>query len=208
MKKWMGMLLAVAMILLVTGAHAAVPSKTTSDVGKVSGVQSLSGATIGSDFVVQIAVDQAPVVQEINALYNFVNDPLSPKAPIEYFPAETQEAVRAAVEATLGQGYDMSQMEINEIVTLGEVGYDPAYGDVSVSFSLATQYTPDQKVVALLGIYSGAVDENGNFVVEWVVADAQVEADGQISVVLTSDTLSRFSTASTVSMAVLSTPNA
>ena len=196
------------MILLGTGADAAVPSKTTSDVGKVSGVQSLSGATIGSDFVVQIAVDQAPVVQEINALYNFVNDPLSAKAPLEYFPAETQEAVRAAVEATLGQGYDMSQMEINEIVTLGEVGYDPAYGDVSVSFSLATQYTPDQKVVALLGIYSGAVDENGNFVVEWVVADAQVEADGQISVVLTSDTLSRFSTASTVSMAVLSTPNA
>ena len=208
MKKWMGMLLAVAMILLVTGAYAAVPSKTTSDVGKVSGVQSLSGATIGSDFVVQIAVDQAPVVQEINALYNFVNDPLSPKAPIEYFPAETQEAVRAAVEATLGQGYDMSQMEINEIVTIGEVGYDAAYGDVSVSFSLATQYTPDQKVVALLGIYSGAVDENGNFVVEWVVANAQVEADGQISVVLTGDTLSRFATASTVSMAVLSTPNA
>lgn len=208
MKKWIAMLLAVTMVLMVTGAYAAVPSKTTSDVGQVSGLHSVSGAVIGSDFTVQIAVDQAPVVQEIKALYAFVNDPLSPKAPIEYFPEETQEAVREAVEAALGEEYDMTQMEINEIVTIGEVGYDEAYGDISVSFSLSTRYNPEQKVVALLGIYSGAVDEDGNFAVEWVVADAQVEEDGQISVILTSDTLSRFGTASTVSMAVLSTPNA
>lgn len=198
MKKLMSVLVVMAMVLMGVAAYASVPSKTTTDITTVEAVESTSGVELAADFAIAVTQDSAPVAQEIEKLYSFVKTQGS--APIAYFPAEVQEMI----QLNLTEGYDIKALELNEFVSIEQFAYDAAYGDIVASFAFATEYSVDQKLFAVIGCYSGAVDANGNYLVEWVVADAQATEDGQVKVTFTQDVLTQIQNAEATSMAILS----
>ena len=99
---------------------------------------------------------------------------------------------------------DIEQMEINEFITIEPIEYKEEYGDIKTSFTFVTEYKVEQIVVVLIGAYTGEVDENGQFVVEWIVLDAVVEEDGSLSVVIPQADMLKMQEAASVAMAVLS----
>ena len=99
---------------------------------------------------------------------------------------------------------DIEQMEINEFITIEPIEYKEEYGDIKTNFTFVTEYKVEQMVVVLIGVYSGEVDENGQFVVEWIVLDAVVEEDGSLSVVIPQADMLKMQDAASVAMAVLS----
>ena len=99
---------------------------------------------------------------------------------------------------------DIEQMEINEFITIEPIEYKEEYGDIKTNFTFVTEYKVEQMVVVLIGAYTGEVDENGQFIVEWIVLDAVVEEDGSLSVVIPQADMLKMQEAASVAMAVLS----
>lgn len=200
MKKWIGMVAAAAMVLTLGTASAAVPSKTTTDIANKAEVVDATGSQVSASFVVEQTGDKAPVVEEIVRISEAVN--VQGKAPVEYFPAEVQ----TAVAAKLPEVADIKTLEMNEFISITATGYDTLFGDVTVAFDVVSTYKPGQKVVALVGVYSGARDANGEYIVEWIPMNAEVTSDGRIQIAFTADVLAKIQNAAATSLAVLSEP--
>lgn len=200
MKKWIALVAVVAMVLTLGVASAAIPSKTTTDIAAKPEILTTTGAQVSESFTVEQAEDKAPVVKEIAKIAEAVNT--QGKAPVEYFPAEVQ----AVIAEKLPEVADLKALEMNEFVSIATTGYDATYGDVSVAFDVVSTYAPGQKVVALVGVYSGALDANGEFVVEWIPMNAAVNSDGRVQVDFTADALTKMQGAYAASLALLSEP--
>lgn len=199
MKRMLCVLVTLSLLLAAATASAAVVSKTTTDNTTVQSIVAVDNTTVIEEtFVVEIAQDEEEVVQEIANLYAFVTT--EQKAPVEFFPVEVQEKVAEI----LPEEVKAETLECTEFVTVRELGYKESYGDVVVNFSFVTQYKAAQKVVVLMGFYTGEVDEEGNPVVEWFPIEATALEDGTLDVVMTQEMLVKFSDAKTVAMAVLS----
>ncbi len=186
-----------------------VRSKTTTDGNQVVSVESVTGEAVPDIFVVEIMEDTEPVKKEIEKLYNFVNDPVKtePVAPIEYFEEDVQQKVlKQLVDIGMLEDYDMTQLELNEFVTIHEIGYKESYGDVVAKFKFVTEYQTGQKLVSLIGFYNGEQDEDGNYVVKWEVAPTEVLEDGMVAVTLIQQQMLRFHESATIALAVLSEP--
>jgi len=220
MKKWMTVLVAMMMVLSMTVAYAA-PSKTTSDMTQVVEMTSSTGAVVAEDFVLAVAEDSEAVAEEIAKIFVFVNgtegEAAEAQAPVAYFPVEVQEEIGAAlvalVEGTEEEVIDLSKLELNEFVAIDTENYNAEYGDLTANLQFATVYEVDQKVVGVVGIYSGEKDANGEYVVEWNVAAAEVveiTVDGKtetaVQMTFTQELLEKMETAATVAMAILSEP--
>ncbi len=208
MKKWLTILMAVLMLMAVATAYAAVPSKTTADVTQAQEVVSASGVALPNTMTVEVVKNDEKVEKEIEKLYTFVNNPDESAAPIEFFPEEVQTQVQMQLVAMGLENYDMKQLQINEFVAIKEIGYEAQYGDIVTTFSFATKYAKGTKLVGLLGIYSDEVDENGNYLVEWVVVEAEAQEDGSVAFVLPQEQMVRIQEASSTALTVLSEPMA
>ena len=198
MKRMLCAFVAITLLFAAATASAAVVSKTTTDNTTVNNIVSVDNTVIEETFVVEIAQDEEEVVQEITNLYTFVV--AEQKAPVEYFPVEVQEKVAEI----LPEEVKAETLECTEFVTVRELGYKETYGDVVVNFSFTTQYKAQQKVVVLMGFYTGEVDEAGNPIVEWMPIEATALEDGTLDVTMTQEMLVKFGEAKTVAMAVLS----
>jgi len=218
MKKLVSLLIAMIMVLsAVAYADMAVPSKTTTDNTVVEKIETSTGVVVEETFDIVVTPDPEPVVKEITKLYQYVLE--EQKAPISYFPEETKTKVLEVLAVKLAGVEkvedieditaienlpDLETMEINEFVTIDTFDYKEAYGDIKTSFAFVTEYQVEQQVVVLVGLYSGEIDENGEFVVEWIVLDATVEEDGSLSVVIPQEEMLKIQDAQSVAMAVLS----
>ncbi len=193
----------------VSRVETVVPSKTTTDVSWVVSVETVTGEPIADKFVVEITEDAEPVKREIAKLYSFVNDPekTEPVAPIEYFEEDVRrEVLKQLVEIGMPEDYDMTQIELNELVTLREIGYKKSYGNVVAKFKFVTEYQAGQKLVSLIGFYSGEQDEDGSYVVSWKIAPTEVLEDGMVAVKLSQRQMLRFRESAAIALAVLSEP--
>ena len=166
--------------------------KAANDLGVICGV------TTNPSLIAKEGRIFEEVVQEITNLYTFVV--AEQKAPVEYFPVEVQEKVAEI----LPEEVKVETLECTEFVTVRELGYKETYGDVVVNFSFTTQYKAQQKVIVLMGFYTGEVDEAGNPIVEWMPIEATALEDGTLDVTMTQEMLVKFGEAKTVAMAVLS----
>ena len=205
MKKTIALLMALVMVLACMPAFASIPSKTTTDNTQVKQVETVSGVAVPETFEVKVAVDAQPVVNEIAKVFTFVNE--QQEAPVNYFPAETKEAIKEVL--TLQGAADVTDevletMELNEFITIQPVEYKEEYGDIKAHFSFVTQYAVGQKVVAMMSIYTGEVDAEGNPIVEWVALEAEVQADGSLAVTIPQAEMLRMQDAQAVGLAVLS----
>jgi len=200
MKKWTSILVTVLLVLSMTTAFAAVPSKTTTNTAAVTTITSVSGAELAETFKVTVAeADDEDVVKEIQKIYTFVSDG---NAPVEYFPVEVKEQIVAKLPETIVA----ADVEINEFVTIDQTDYEESYGDVKASFRFTTVYAPEQSLVAVVGIFTGEVAENGEPIVEWIVLDAVANEDGTVEVTFTADAMLKIQNAATTSLAIINTP--
>lgn len=185
--------LSLVLILMLGAVSAyAVPSKTTADLTSVEALEATNGATIGSDFVLDVSGSNPTVDQELARIAEFVMHNNSPV--VDYFPAD----VRAQIQAKLPAGVDIEKLSLNEFVALAVENFDSAYGNMIASFSFATQYRDGQPIVAVVGLYA-----DGSADVEWVVLSAEV-VGGLVKVYFTEDVLSRISEGTSASLAILS----
>ena len=189
MKKFALALASMLLVLSATGAVAAVPSKTTTDVTRVKAVESTEPTML-----IEVTEDAAPVVEEIEKIYQHVA--VKGQAAIAYFPVETQNEIIAL----LPEGVKGSALTMNEFVTLTTEG---TAADAKVTFTFTTRYTGDQKVVVVIGLYDGTRDANGQYNVEWVVLDAEVLESGDIAVEFPAELVERMKNAVATAMAVL-----
>ena len=140
--------------------------------------------------LIEVTEDDAPVVEEIEKIYQHVA--VKGQAAIAYFPVETQNEIIAL----LPEGVKGSALTMNEFVTLMTEG---TAADVKVTFTFTTRYTVDQKVVVVIGLYDGTRDAN----VEWVVLNAEVLESGDIAVEFPAELVERMKNAAATAMAVL-----
>ncbi len=193
----------------VASEETVVPSKTTADVSQVVRVETVAGEQVLGTFVVEITEDAEPVKKEIEKLYSFVNDPEKTEsvAPVEYFEEDVwQDVLKQLVDIGMPENYDMTQLELNELVTIREIGYRESYGDVVAKFKFVTEYQPGQKLVSLIGFYSGEQDEDGNYVVSWEIAPTEALEDGMVAVTLSQQQMLRFRESIAIALAVFSEP--
>lgn len=202
MKRVFAIALALMMLCAAALADAVVPSKTTTDINKTTEViVTVQDETVEvkETFAIIVAEDKEPVAQEIAKIYTAVVEEQT--APVEYFPAEVQ----TVIAEKLPEIENIAELELNEFVTVDEIDYEEAYGDVEVVFELTTLYQPEQQIVVLVGFYTGEVDEEGNYVVEWVVLDAVVTEEGFVKVLFPTDALVKLQQSEAAAMAVLNT---
>ncbi|MBO4883897.1 MAG: hypothetical protein J5602_01165 [Clostridia bacterium] len=218
MKKWMSVLVAIMLVLSMTTAFAAdVPSKTTSDLADVVAIETSTDVAVAPDFVVEVVDDTTMTLEEVDELFEYVAE--EGNAPIDYFDEDVQAAILESLNENLPATSalvldDLKNWEINEFLTIDSTGYDPKYGDVTVTFEFATPYQVGQKVVGLLACYDGTRTEVApnqfKFNAEWLVLDAEVieadETSSKVNVTFTKDDFEKMTHSVSTALAILSEP--
>lgn len=199
MKKFALMLASAMLVMSAAGAMAAVPSKTTTDVTQVKAVEVVKedGTVEEAAWDIAVTEDAAPVTEEIAKIYETVA--AKGEAAVSYFPTETQ----TEIAAILPENVAVSTLTMNEFISLQIVGDMETAADAKATFTFTTKYTPDQKVVVVVGIYDGTRDANGQYIVKWIPLDAEVLENGDISVVFPAEVVAQMNDAVATAMAVL-----
>ena len=140
------------------------------DVTHVKSVETVKedGKAEAAGWDIDVTEDEAPVIEEIAKIYDWVA--AKGKSAVSYFPEETQQAI----SALLPEGFKLENMMMNEFVTLTLTGDVDVLNDAKVTFTFTTKYTQDQHVVAVIGLYDGTRDANGQYVVTWIPLEAEV----------------------------------
>ncbi len=128
MKKVLGLVMALVLILSAVSAFAAVPSKTTEDLVVIQ---------VEDDVIVVATNNETPAVTEL--LTALIADNTA-------IPAEAKKA--------LPEG--SSYKEVTDAATLQIIGEGTAEKDLVVSLSFATDYA-NKKVALLLGVLENGV---------------------------------------------------
>ena len=82
----------------------------------------------------------------------------------------------AELAALVPEDFDVNTLSVHEFTPLAASNYSADYGDVTATLTFATQYSPMQTLVAMVGVVTGE-DEDGNPIVEWTALKAEAVAD-------------------------------
>ena len=177
-RKLLSMMLALVLVLGLSGsAFAAVPSKTTQDMTTV-GTLEVANAVEGADQVaITLPAESAAVVSELEKIVAFVNN--EGNDVVSYFG----DAAREEIAALLPEGANVDGMEMNEFAPLALENYSEEFGDITVGFTFATQYTVGQNLVAMVGVV------NAEGTVDWSAMAAEAQEDGSVKVTFTQEAL-------------------
>lgn len=180
MNKKLGMMMLAMMLALclTATAFASAPSKTTSDLVNTGKTQSTQEETVVPEDLVATVPDTPQVTALKEKLLALVTDDGEPVT--NYF----SDAVKAEIARKLPAGVSLESLQLNEIVTLAAMAYDPAYGDVVTTFEFPTQYEDGEPIVALLCIFDAAGNE------EWIVLEAEAK-DGKVNITFTQEALEK-----------------
>ena len=213
MKKVLTVLVALMLVLSMTTAFAAVPSKTTTPT--ITGITSATGDPL-PDGTIEVVPDTAMTIEQVEKLYEFVKEG---NAPIDFFEPEVQNAILAKLNENKPSTEaltldDLKDWEINEIVSVDATNYDPTTGDVIVSFEFATPYEVGQRMVGVLDCYDGTRTEVEPNVFEFnsekIILDAEVTevVDGKahVDVTFTSDAIVKMQESVANALSIFSEP--
>lgn len=194
-KKLISLLLCLLLVFTCTNASAvSLLSKTTQDMTSVKGVASSTyvgeiKATFSlTDGNVQATSDELAKIRDYVAMGGV--------SIVSYFGTEVVDTI-----AHLLPNVDLNKFEMNEMAPLAVADYDEAYGNLEITFSFATKYTQNQAVVALIGIESAEIQE-----IVWTPAEAKVQPDGSVQVVLPQALLVELAVAQNSMITILSEP--
>ena len=197
MKKIFALLLAIVMMSL-TFALAALPSKTSGDVVTVGKL--VADGDESKEVALQITIVEDEKVDET---LGEIAETTKEKSPFEFFPEDVQKAIAEK----LGEEFDPKALELNEFVALDVTGYEPEkYSTIMAPFTFETEFKADQKVFPVVGLYDGEE-------VEWVTLgeqflEGEVQEDGSVNITFEDAMLARMDASPSIAMALLSTPAA
>ncbi len=148
-KKIIAMLLAGLLVVGVTAATTAwaANSITTKNLAHVTtihaenaieGIVDLSIAVVEDTELARVTLEQLLARTEATA-----DMPLT-----DFFG----EIAKLELILELPEGYDLSQLSMQELVTCSAVNYNPEFGSVTVDISFATVYKPSQTVAVMVGV--------------------------------------------------------
>lgn len=176
-KKTIGLILTVALLGMSCLAFASVPSKTTKDMGGVSAIVDANQNVI-TGLNIDLSKESEAATKELQKIFTHVTANNAP--PATYF----SDAVRSQIQTRLPDGFDIDTMDMNEFASL-DINDDVVISDdIFVSFELATVYTRDQNVVALVGIQEG---DN----VVWIALETEVMDNGSLKIRFDAETLKK-----------------
>ena len=199
MKKIFALLMAIVMMSL-TFALAALPSKTSGDIATVGELVADGDENKDIGGLQIIIVEDETVDETLGEIVEATKE----KTPFEFFPEDVQKEIAEK----LGEDFDPKTLELNEFVALDVIGYEPEkYGSVMAPFTFETEYKADQKVFPVLGFY-----DNGEEI-EWVTLgekfiEGEVQEDGSVNITFEDALLARMDASPSIAMALLSTPAA
>ena len=181
------------------GYTAYVLSKTTSDLSKISNIETSGDIQENSEFSIAVTQDSDEVLEQIAYIYEYVSG--NDAAPVKYF----SEDIGEKIAELLPEGTVLEDLRMNEFITVETFGCDEGYdqGRALVGFELATKYEDTQYAVALVGIFTGR-DSDGKLVVEWIPLKTEIK-DGGLEVEFDLETLKKMND-NKCAFAVLSTP--
>ncbi len=181
------------------GYMAFALSKTTSDLSKISNIETSGDIQEASEFSITVTQDSDEVLELIADIYDFVSG--NNVAPIKYF----SEDISLEIAKLLPAGTDLEALSMNEYVTVETCGCDANQdqGQAQVYFDFATKYENTQHAVALVGIFSDR-DQDGKLGVEWIPLETNI-IDGGLEVKFDLDTLKKMND-NKCAFAVLNTP--
>lgn len=193
MKTRVTLLMAVflAVFMFAASAQATGPSITAADLATVITTEVINPTTgqrtrisdmpipLTGPFSIEIIENSGDVLNELMKIAEFLKETGMPI--IEYFDFSVGNQygeLKQKIALLLPQGFDLSTLVMNELVTIEPFFYSDELGDVLATFAFPTEYREDQIVVAVIGIY----DDNGN--VEWIPLKAETvkDANGRIGV--------------------------
>jgi len=192
--------LALTMAMLTTAAtsYAAVPSKTTSDIGGNVNVV-VAGSDLTASNVAIVSGDEAAVAnQELERIYNEVVN--EGKTVVECFPRE----IRNEISDVFPGFVDIDKLEMNEFVPVKITGLNEV--DSQITFDLTTNYTITQKLAVLIGVASGEKAANGDYVFEWIPMTAEATTAGSVKVNIPKEHIAKIQNSKSVVLVVLSEP--
>ena len=197
MKKILAFLLAIV-IMSLTIAFAALPSKTSGDIATVGELIADGDANKDIGGLQIIIVEDEAVDETLSEIVDATKE----KTPFEFFPEDVQKAIAEK----LGKDFDLKTLELNEFVALDVIGYEPEkYSSVMAPFTFETEYKANQNVFPVLGFYDNEEE------VDWVTMgdqflEGEVQDNGSVNITLEDALLARMDKSPSIAMALLSTP--
>lgn len=161
MKKFVSMILALALVLTSCVAFAATPSFGGGNLTEAKG------------FVVYI-VDE-------NELPDWFSAKAEAVAATENVLDCFDDATKAGVVGAFDTADDLTVYELNGVAC---AGYEESMGDVAVEILFPTVFTADQQVAVVLGFNNGET-------MDWAVLDASALENGDVEMTFTADMLTR-----------------
>ena len=193
------LVLSMMMVFAVAMPALAAPSPTVPDLGDVDDEYEFEDPDVpSSGFIMDVIKDASQS-----------NDPKVKKVyeKIEKFLAHWQSKSGNAKEVfakkvldliaeLLPEGYDLADLDLDELVVMTSLNYKEEFGSVKATFEFATEYEEGDTLVAVAGVFDDAVleaeeseDENAEFKddADWQPLAAEVvkSADGKNRVKIT-----------------------
>lgn len=166
MKRFVPVLIAAAILMTSIPALAATSSKTTEDLTRVTKIQSEKGALKNAIIWVEKILSHT-AQEQLDAIIVFLkkNDIV-----MDFF---TQD-VKTAVTMLLPKNTDLSELKLNDLISLGIGDYQLTNGDITATFQFPTQFRNTQTAIAVVGYFDQegellwqplqTVIENGNLI--------------------------------------------
>ena len=196
MKKTLCLVVSILLVCMFSTALAAVPSKTTGDLTDFIGAVDDSGASLAdtgfaiktgaavanveSNTTTTQTAKKATIRTQADQLLKDIADYMKQKqaSPIQYFGDE----VLAKATTLVPTGTNLQAMTLNEFFPASIQGYNNTYGNVTASFTFATEYKPGQQVLAIVGV--PAADH-----MVWYPMQAECGTDGVVAIHFTGELL-------------------
>ena len=181
MKKILSSIL-VLMLVFSLSAFAA-PSITVDDLTSVSGCLSSTGVTVGEDFKVDIAEENAASTFIRAELEKFLNEG-SEFTITAFFSMDAYEAI----VSSFPDDVNIDTLAVHEIIPIDFTNYKAEYGSLTVTFSFPAEYDDDEAIIVVVGIMNPTTSE-----MEWISLPVFVNMDNEIEVIFDQETIEKIS---------------
>lgn len=165
-KKWFALLVAIVLLSVSATSLAATPSKTTEDMAHVWATRTSTGMLL-SGFITFTQEPTALATEQLAAMRAYVG---SGEPIAGYFPADVQQQIAALMP----DAAQSDTLTMAEFASLALLDYQDEYGDMVFHFIFATQFNPEQTLIAMVGY----TDDDGQLV--WVALAARATPEGEL----------------------------
>ena len=154
MKKVLGMMLAMALLVWATASLAEQRPSPTMQTEIKASVTTLENSTAGADFEVWLNADTEAASSLLTAIQEFVKT-----EKIAYFFDEETWTLAAEY---LPENFDKEDLMLAEVYSMSAVRYVSEYGDADAAFEFASDYEDDAILLGMVGVVVNELADGEN----------------------------------------------